>query len=127
MYSSMLSVYRLCSPERSMLERAVAAWGGAGGGGAGALLVPDCEEVRVSAAVARRGYLNVLQHGTHGWKKRWLVCHTNKHDITRTQYEHDTNKHNMTRTKTNTARTNTNKTRILLRTFAETRGVPLHE
>ncbi|XP_013140751.1 PREDICTED: kinesin-like protein unc-104 [Papilio polytes] len=67
------SSFELCSPERSMLERAVAAWGGAGGGGAGALLVPDCEEVRVSAAVARRGYLNVLQHGTHGWKKRWLV------------------------------------------------------
>lgn len=43
-------------------------------GGAGALYVPECEEVRVSAAVARRGHLNVLQHGTHGWKKRWLVC-----------------------------------------------------
>ncbi|KAL4710919.1 hypothetical protein ACJJTC_002549 [Scirpophaga incertulas] len=56
----------------------MAGWAGAGGasGGAaaaGALYVPDCEEVRVSAAVARRGHLNVLQHGTHGWKKRWLV------------------------------------------------------
>lgn len=50
----------------------MAAWGGAGGGG-GALYVPDCEELRVSAAVARRGVLNVLQHGTSGWKKRWLV------------------------------------------------------
>ncbi|GBP28430.1 Kinesin-like protein KIF1B [Eumeta japonica] len=67
------SSYELCSPERAMLERSMAAWGGAGGGGAGALYVPECEEVRVSAAVARRGHLNVLQHGTHGWKKRWLV------------------------------------------------------
>ncbi|XP_068617995.1 kinesin-like protein unc-104 [Battus philenor] len=67
------SSFELCSPERALLERQVAAWGGAGAGGAGALFVPDCEEVRVSAAVARRGYLNVLQHGTHGWKKRWLV------------------------------------------------------
>ncbi|CAH2043360.1 unnamed protein product, partial [Iphiclides podalirius] len=67
------SSFELCSPERALLERQVAAWGGAGGGGGGALFVPDCEEVRVSAAVARRGYLNVLQHGTHGWKKRWLV------------------------------------------------------
>lgn len=50
------------------------ALGGALASPAGALFVPDCEEVRVSAAVARRGYLNVLQHGTHGWKKRWLVC-----------------------------------------------------
>jgi kinesin family member 1 len=37
------------------------------------LYVPDCEEIRVSAAVARKGYLNVLQHKTHGWKKRWVV------------------------------------------------------
>ncbi|KAH9638914.1 hypothetical protein HF086_013813 [Spodoptera exigua] len=78
---------RLCSPERGLLEKSMAGWaGGAGPGGQlgalgalgglaapGALYVPDCEEVRVSAAVARRGHLNVLQHGTHGWKKRWLV------------------------------------------------------
>lgn len=51
-----------------------AAMGAHGTALAGApLYVPDCEEVRVSAAVARRGHLNVLQHGTHGWKKRWLV------------------------------------------------------
>ncbi|XP_047535808.1 kinesin-like protein unc-104 isoform X8 [Vanessa atalanta] len=77
------SSFELCSPERALLEKAAAAggWGAAGVSGAlagsllgaGALFVPDCEEVRVSAAVARRGYLNVLQHGTHGWKKRWLV------------------------------------------------------
>uniref|UniRef100_A0A2H1WUC8 Kinesin-like protein unc-104 n=1 Tax=Spodoptera frugiperda TaxID=7108 RepID=A0A2H1WUC8_SPOFR len=78
---------RLCSPERGLLEKSMSGWAGAGGPGGqlgalgamgampapGALYVPDCEEVRVSAAVARRGHLNVLQHGTHGWKKRWLV------------------------------------------------------
>lgn len=66
---------RLCSPERALLEAAAAAggWGAAAPAPAGAQFVPDCEEVRVSAAVARRGVLNVLQHGTHGWKKRWLV------------------------------------------------------
>ncbi|CAD0202710.1 unnamed protein product [Chrysodeixis includens] len=82
------SSFELCSPERGLLEKSMSGWagshgaglglgaGGALGGGAahgGALYVPDCEEVRVSAAVARRGHLNVLQHGTHGWKKRWLV------------------------------------------------------
>ncbi|XP_052743336.1 kinesin-like protein unc-104 isoform X11 [Bicyclus anynana] len=69
------SSFELCSPERALLEKAAGAWGAAAlaGGAGGAQFVPDCEEVRVSAAVARRGYLNVLQHGTHGWKKRWLV------------------------------------------------------
>ncbi|XP_038222793.1 kinesin-like protein unc-104 isoform X5 [Zerene cesonia] len=77
------SSFELCSPERALLEKSMSGWGcglGAGGApgalvgpGSGALYVPECEEVRVSAAVARRGYLNVLQHGTHGWKKRWLV------------------------------------------------------
>ncbi|RVE45455.1 hypothetical protein evm_009890 [Chilo suppressalis] len=77
------SSFELCSPERALLEKSMAGWaGGVGGivggvatgpGISGALYVPDCEEVRVSAAVARRGHLNVLQHGTHGWKKRWLV------------------------------------------------------
>ncbi|XP_049875980.1 kinesin-like protein unc-104 isoform X10 [Pectinophora gossypiella] len=67
------SSIELCSPERALLEKSMAAWVGGGGGAGGALYVPECEEVRVSAAVARRGYLNVLQHGSHGWKKRWLV------------------------------------------------------
>ncbi|CAH1639058.1 unnamed protein product [Spodoptera littoralis] len=81
------SSFELCSPERGLLEKSMSGWAGAGGPGGqlgalgalgalpapGALYVPDCEEVRVSAAVARRGHLNVLQHGTHGWKKRWLV------------------------------------------------------
>ncbi|XP_047992660.1 kinesin-like protein unc-104 isoform X3 [Leguminivora glycinivorella] len=66
-------ILRLCSPERALLEKSMAAWGGVQLSAGGALYVPDCEEVRVSAAVARRGHLNVLQHGTHGWKKRWLV------------------------------------------------------
>ncbi|XP_047031870.1 kinesin-like protein unc-104 isoform X1 [Helicoverpa zea] len=70
------SSIELCSPERGLLEKSVAGWAGshaAASPHAAALYVPDCEEVRVSAAVARRGHLNVLQHGTHGWKKRWLV------------------------------------------------------
>ncbi|CAB3253143.1 unnamed protein product [Arctia plantaginis] len=79
------SSFELCSPERGLLEKSMSGWAGAHGAGlaglaglaahgaGAALYVPDCEEVRVSAAVARRGHLNVLQHGTHGWKKRWLV------------------------------------------------------
>lgn len=37
------------------------------------LYVPELEEIRVSPAVARKGYLNVLEHGGSGWKKRWVV------------------------------------------------------
>lgn len=37
------------------------------------LYVPDLEEIRVSPVVARKGYLNVLEHGGSGWKKRWVV------------------------------------------------------
>lgn len=37
------------------------------------LYVPDLEEIRVSPIVARKGYLNVLEHGGSGWKKRWVV------------------------------------------------------
>lgn len=60
------------------------------------LYVPDLEEIRISPVVARRGtdfcgilqancpnennfaipfvgYLNVLEHGGSGWKKRWVV------------------------------------------------------
>ncbi|KAL3272424.1 hypothetical protein HHI36_013906 [Cryptolaemus montrouzieri] len=36
------------------------------------LYVPDMEEIRISPVVARKGYLNVLEHKTHGWKKRWV-------------------------------------------------------
>lgn len=37
------------------------------------LYVPDLEEIRVSPVVARKGYLNVLEHGGSGWKKRWVT------------------------------------------------------
>lgn len=37
------------------------------------LYVPDMEEIRISPVIARKGYLNVLDHKTHGWKKRWVV------------------------------------------------------
>lgn len=37
------------------------------------LYVPELEEIRVSPVVARKGYLNVLEHGGAGWKKRWVV------------------------------------------------------
>lgn len=38
------------------------------------LYVPEMEEIRISPVIARKGYLNVLEHKTHGWKKRWVVC-----------------------------------------------------
>jgi len=31
------------------------------------------EEVPMSSMVTRKGYLNVLEHGCSGWKKRWIV------------------------------------------------------
>ncbi|XP_055599923.1 kinesin-like protein unc-104 isoform X2 [Uranotaenia lowii] len=37
------------------------------------LYVPELEEIRVSPVVARKGYLNVLEHGGSGWKKRWVI------------------------------------------------------
>lgn len=37
------------------------------------LYVSDFEEIRISPVVARKGYLNVLEHGGSGWKKRWVV------------------------------------------------------
>ncbi|XP_070490677.1 kinesin-like protein unc-104 isoform X3 [Chironomus tepperi] len=37
------------------------------------LYVPDLEEIRVSPVVARKGYLNILEHGCAGWKKRWVA------------------------------------------------------
>lgn len=38
------------------------------------LYVPEVEEIRISPVVARKGYLNVLEQKTNGWKKRWVVC-----------------------------------------------------
>nr|CAH7736204.1 unnamed protein product [Callosobruchus chinensis] len=37
------------------------------------LYVPDMEEIRISPVIARKGYLNVLDHKTNGWKKRWVA------------------------------------------------------
>ncbi|KAF4530219.1 hypothetical protein B566_EDAN017956 [Ephemera danica] len=37
------------------------------------LYVPESEEIRVSPVVSRKGYLNVLEEKTNGWKKRWVV------------------------------------------------------
>ncbi|XP_030563414.1 kinesin-like protein unc-104 isoform X9 [Drosophila novamexicana] len=37
------------------------------------LYVPELEEIRVSPVVARKGILNVLEHGGSGWKKRWVI------------------------------------------------------
>ncbi|CAG9832571.1 unnamed protein product [Diabrotica balteata] len=36
------------------------------------LYVPDMEEIRISPVIARKGYLNVLEHKTQGWRKRWV-------------------------------------------------------
>ncbi|EDX15672.1 GD11925 [Drosophila simulans] len=38
------------------------------------LYVPELEEIRVIPVVARKGLLNVLEHGGSGWKIRWVVC-----------------------------------------------------
>ncbi|KAK6629953.1 hypothetical protein RUM43_003774 [Polyplax serrata] len=37
------------------------------------LYVPEVEEIRISPIVARKGYLNVLEHNSNGWKKRWVA------------------------------------------------------
>lgn len=35
--------------------------------------IPDLEEIAMSSMITRKGYLNVLEHGCSGWKKRWIV------------------------------------------------------
>lgn len=35
--------------------------------------IPDLEEICLSSMITRKGYLNVLEHGCSGWKKRWIV------------------------------------------------------
>ncbi|KAG8229752.1 hypothetical protein J437_LFUL007050, partial [Ladona fulva] len=37
------------------------------------LFVAEMEEIRVSPVVSRKGYLNILEENTNGWKKRWVV------------------------------------------------------
>lgn len=83
MMSSMLSngSIELCSPERAALPGECAPFPPvvpiASPQGPRdpelVLYVPDMEEIRISPVVARKGYLNVLEHKTHGWKKRWVA------------------------------------------------------
>lgn len=81
MMSSMISggSIELCSPERAALPGECAPFPPAPHSPPGprdpelVLYVPDMEEIRISPVVARKGYLNVLEHKTHGWKKRWVV------------------------------------------------------
>lgn len=37
------------------------------------LYVPEMEEIRISPVIARKGYLNILEHNTGSWKKRWVA------------------------------------------------------
>jgi len=37
------------------------------------LFAPEVEEIRVSPVVCRKGYLNFLEEGTNGWRKRFVV------------------------------------------------------
>ncbi|XP_063696569.1 kinesin-like protein unc-104 isoform X4 [Culicoides brevitarsis] len=65
----------LCSPERADVPNV---WGEAPAPVISPelplrLYVPELEEIRVSPIVARKGYLNVLEHGGSGWKKRWVI------------------------------------------------------
>ncbi|XP_031354518.1 kinesin-like protein unc-104 isoform X5 [Photinus pyralis] len=81
MISSMVSgsSIELCSPERAALPGECAPFPPAPVSPQGprdpelVLYVPDMEEIRISPVIARKGYLNVLEHKTHGWKKRWVA------------------------------------------------------
>lgn len=37
------------------------------------LYIPEMEEIRISPIVARKGFLNILEQKSNGWKKRWVV------------------------------------------------------
>lgn len=37
------------------------------------LYIPEVEEIRISPVISRKGYLNILEHKTNAWKKRWVV------------------------------------------------------
>lgn len=73
------SSMELCSPERAPLPGECAPFPSIPASPPGpkdpelVLYVPDMEEIRISPVVARKGYLNVLEHKTHGWKKRWVA------------------------------------------------------
>lgn len=80
MMSSMLSnnSIELCSPERAAVPGECAPYPSHPLSPPGprdpelVLYVPDMEEIRISPVIARKGYLNVLEHKTQGWKKRWV-------------------------------------------------------
>ncbi|XP_017782676.1 PREDICTED: kinesin-like protein unc-104 isoform X6 [Nicrophorus vespilloides] len=78
MMSSIVSM-ELCSPERAALPGECAPFPPLPASPPGprdpelVLYVPDMEEIRISPVVARKGYLNVLEHKTYGWKKRWVA------------------------------------------------------
>ncbi|KAH8253832.1 hypothetical protein KR032_007065 [Drosophila birchii] len=69
-----LSQTRLCSPDRADAPNG---WEAPAPATQPALplrlYVPELEEIRVSPVVARKGLLNVLEHGGSGWKKRWVI------------------------------------------------------
>ncbi|CAH1116318.1 unnamed protein product [Phaedon cochleariae] len=81
MLSSIMSTnsIELCSPERAPMHGECAPFPPGPSPLPGprdpelVLYVPDMEEIRISPVVARKGYLNVLEHKTHGWKKRWVA------------------------------------------------------
>ncbi|KRF79296.1 uncharacterized protein Dvir_GJ21351, isoform B [Drosophila virilis] len=66
--------HRLCSPDRADAPNG---WEAPAPATQPALplrlYVPELEEIRVSPVVARKGILNVLEHGGSGWKKRWVI------------------------------------------------------
>ncbi|XP_030368963.1 kinesin-like protein unc-104 isoform X7 [Scaptodrosophila lebanonensis] len=66
--------HRLCSPDRADAPNG---WEAPAPATQPALplrlYVPELEEIRVSPVVARKGLLNVLEHGGSGWKKRWVI------------------------------------------------------
>lgn len=68
------TLHRLCSPDRADAPNG---WEAPAPATQPALplrlYVPELEEIRVSPVVARKGLLNVLEHGGSGWKKRWVV------------------------------------------------------
>jgi len=51
------------------------------------LYVPESEEIRVSPVVSRKGYLNILEEKTNGWKKRWVVRVLSKNPKSRKKTE----------------------------------------
>lgn len=55
------------------------------------LYVPEVEEIRISPIVARKGYLNVLEHNSNGWKKRWVVSSLLTFSVSHSKIEQEHN------------------------------------